>query len=104
MWCWSANGATNVTTAVAARPPTANTMMAPVRVRALDGSGAVACAAAGATTASGNRRQNQAPTAAATAASTNTECAPQRAAIGSATAGPSALMDSAAAPNRPIAC
>ena len=63
---------------------------------ARDGAAAVA--------ASGSRRQNHAPTAATTAASTNTECAPQRAAIGSATAGPSALMDSAAAPNRPIAC
>src|SRR5688500_1021706 len=104
MLCWSANGATNVTTPVDARPPTANTMMALARVRALDGPGPVAGDGAAAMAASGNRRQNHAPTAATTAASMNTECAPQRAAIGSATAGPIALIDSAAAPNKPIAC
>src|SRR5262245_3674764 len=95
--CFSANGATKVDTTAAARLPTARTAMTEARRPAPPGAG-FAASAGDDDTVGDRRRQNQAPISATMAERTNTGRAPKRAAIGSPIAGPSALIDSAAAP------
>ncbi len=92
-----ANGATKVDTVAAARLPTASTPITTARLRAVPD---FAAAGAGDPEAApvGSLRQNHAPARPTTAEIRNSGRAPNRAAIGSATAGPSALVASATAP------
>src|SRR5262245_15524432 len=98
----SAYGATKVDTTAADRLPTPSTPMTAARLRAEPGAG-FAADVDDVDTVGERRRQYHAPANAKTAESRNTGRAPKLAAIGSATAGPSALIASPAAPYRPMA-
>src|SRR6185436_11306673 len=100
--CVSANGATNVDTVAAARLPIAITPITMAWLRAAPAAGFAADVGADGAAPAERRRQYQAPISAITADSANSGRGPKRIAIGSATAGPSALVASAAAPYRPM--
>jgi len=96
--CVSANGATNVDTVAAARLPIASTPITMARLRVAPTPGFGADVGADVAVPGESRRQYQAPTSPITADSRKSGRGPKLFAIGSATAGPSALVASAAAP------